>query len=118
MYKSLIVNVHDLHLPFVVSIDFWQYKVEVEVGTYHEKSTITNDRLTEFVNECAIVIVVVVVAVVAVVVAVFVVVVVVFVIFYRQTFNILRIGSAFLQVNKVFLKIPEFDIIARSSCYC
>jgi len=26
-----IVNVQDLRLPYVVSIDFWQYKVEVEV---------------------------------------------------------------------------------------
>jgi len=26
------VNVHDLRLPFVVSIDFWQYKVEIEVN--------------------------------------------------------------------------------------
>ena len=26
-----IVNVQDLRLPYVVSIDFWQYKVKVEV---------------------------------------------------------------------------------------
>jgi len=56
--------------------------------------------------------------IVIVVVVVAVVVVVVFVIFYRQTFNILRIRSAFLQVNKVFLKISKFDIIARISWYC
>jgi len=31
MYKSLIVHVHLLRLPYVVSIDFWRYKVEVEV---------------------------------------------------------------------------------------
>jgi len=28
---SLKFHVHDLRLPYVVSIDFWQYKVEVEV---------------------------------------------------------------------------------------
>ena len=26
-----LINVQDLRLPYVVSIDFWQYKVEVEV---------------------------------------------------------------------------------------
>ena len=29
--KLLVLYVQDLRLPYVVSIDFWQYKVEVEV---------------------------------------------------------------------------------------
>ena len=32
-FKRLVlkcVNVNDLHLPYVVSIDFWQYKIEVK----------------------------------------------------------------------------------------
>jgi len=32
MKSSYRINVQDLNLPYVVSIDFWQNKVEVEVN--------------------------------------------------------------------------------------
>ena len=42
----LFVNVHDLRLPYVVSIDFPQYKVEIEAWNYYFQVI---DRHTQYI---------------------------------------------------------------------